>query len=142
MAAPEVMCRDKQWWCPRAQHSGQGDTQVSRVHVLKSLKVGCAAAFGGALLALLFGLAAAAQSQELFTDDFEGGIANGWTTSGGSWSVVTDGSQVYKQSATSNDARARAGSPSWTDYAVQARVKPLAFPGSNNGRRRFRPLNY
>ena len=67
----------------------------------------------------------------LFSDDFEDGNSTGWTTSGGSWSVVTDGSRVLRQSGTSSDARARAGTSSWTDYAVTARVRPTAFNGSN-----------
>src|SRR5262245_59267724 len=79
-----------------------------------------------ALLALLIGFGTSAQ-QTLFSDNFEDGNADGWQKSGGSWSVVTDGSLVYRQTSTSADARVRAGSTSLTDYAVQARVKPLAF---------------
>jgi pectate lyase len=85
----------------------------------------------GTLAALAWGLAASAQTQTLFTDDFEDGNSTGWSKSGGTWSVVTDGTKVYKQSSTSSDARARAGSSSWTNYAVQARVKPLSFNGTD-----------
>lgn len=67
----------------------------------------------------------------LFSDDFEDGNSSGWTTSGGTWSVATDASRVLRQSGTSSDARARAGSASWTNYTVAARVKPTAFNGSN-----------
>ena len=87
--------------------------------------------FGVTLLTLLLCLGVAAQTQILFTDNFEDGNSSGWSKSGGTWSVVTDGSRVYKQSKTSGDARARAGSSSWTNYAVQARVKPLSFNGSD-----------
>src|SRR5688572_3061281 len=86
-------------------------------------------------VALAVGLVAAtlsvvrAQTTTLFTDNFEDGNANGWSKSGGSWSVVPDGSLVYRQGSTGSDAKARAGSASWADYAVQARVKPLAFNG-------------
>jgi pectate lyase len=83
------------------------------------------------LLALTFSLVATAQTQALFTDNFEDGDAKGWTKSGGTWTVVSDGSQVYKQSSTSSDARARAGSTAWTNYAVQARVKALSFNGTD-----------
>ena len=31
-----------------------------------------------------------------FCDDFEDGNADGWTPSGGTWSVITDGSHVYQ----------------------------------------------
>src|SRR4029077_8975879 len=55
----------------------------------------------------------------------------GWTKSGGTWTVVTDGTLAYRQSSTSSDARSRAGSTSWTNYAVQARVKPLSFNGTD-----------
>src|ERR671920_27611 len=51
-----------------------------------------------------------ASAATLFTDDFEDGNSSGWTTSGGSWSVVTDGSRALRQSGTSSDARARNGS--------------------------------
>ena len=72
-----------------------------------------------------------ASAAQLFGDDFEDGNSSGWTTSGGSWSVVTDGSRAYRQAGTSSDARARAGTSTWTDYAVTARVRPTAFNGSN-----------
>src|SRR4051812_34038546 len=80
---------------------------------------------------LLIAHGAPLSQSSLFSDDFEDGNANSWTTSGGSWSVVSDGSQVYRQSGTSADARALVGSTSWTDQAVEARVKPLAFNGSD-----------
>ncbi|MFI7634979.1 polysaccharide lyase family 1 protein [Nonomuraea sp. NPDC049400] len=71
-----------------------------------------------------------ASAATLFGDDFEDGNSTGWSTSGGSWSVVTDGSRAYRQSGTSADSRAVAGT-GWTDQAVQARVKPIAFNGAN-----------
>ncbi|WP_328478204.1 pectate lyase [Actinoplanes sp. NBC_00393] len=83
-----------------------------------------------ALLLVAFA-ATGAQAATLLSDDFEDGNATGWTTNGGSWSVATDGSRVYRQGGTSSDARALTGTASWTDYAVQARVKPTAFSGSN-----------
>ncbi|HKX30076.1 MAG TPA: fibronectin type III domain-containing protein [Blastocatellia bacterium] len=80
---------------------------------------------------LWIGFGTSAQSQTLFSDNFEDGNATGWTKSGGTWAVVTDGSLVYRQSGTSADSRARAGSTAWTNYSVQARVKPLAFNGAD-----------
>src|SRR6266542_2983534 len=104
---------------------------ISRIRGLKYFGLSITLTLVGAVLALVLNLGAEAQNQTLFSDNFEDGNANGWTKSGGSWSVVSDGSLVYRQSGTSSDARARAGSTSMTNYAVQARVKPLAFNGSN-----------
>src|SRR5918997_4380497 len=104
---------------------------INKNRVRRSVVVSCLAAAVCAALALWLTFGAAAQTQVLFTDDFEDGNANGWTKTGGTWTVVTDGTRVYKQSGTSSDARARAGSSAWTNYAVQARVKPLSFNGTD-----------
>ena len=85
----------------------------------------------GAVLALIIGFGISAQNQTLFSDNFEDGNANGWTRSSGTWSVATDGSLVFRQTGTSADSRVRAGTSSWTDYAVQARVKATAFNGAD-----------
>ena len=69
-----------------------------------------------------------AHAATIFTDDFSDGNATGWTASGGTWSVA---SGAYRQSGTSSDARARAGSAAWTDYTVSADVTPLAFNGAD-----------
>ncbi|GAA4595957.1 hypothetical protein BJY16_001858 [Actinoplanes octamycinicus] len=85
--------------------------------------LGAAGAAGAvtALVAVLVPHASAASA--LFSDDFEDG-AGGWAKSGGTWSVVTDGSKVYQQSKTDSElARVFAGESSWTDYSVQAKVK-------------------
>ena len=67
----------------------------------------------------------------LFSDDFEGGNANNWTATSGTWSVVQDGgSYVYYQSSTS-EGRTSAGNQSWTDYSIQADVKVDNFNGTN-----------
>lgn len=68
----------------------------------------------------------------LFSDTFEDGNTNGWSKSGGTWAVVTDGSGAMRQSnAGSENARTFAGSSSWTNYTVSARVKPLSL--ASNG---------
>src|SRR5262245_7804024 len=105
--------------------------KTSRIPGRKYFGLSVTMALAGAFLALMLGHGGSAQNQTLFSDNFEDGNANGWTKSGGSWSVVSDGSLVYRQSGTGADARARAGSTSMTNYAVQARVKPLAFNGTN-----------
>jgi hypothetical protein len=64
-------------------------------------------------------------------DDFEDGNTAGWTKSGGSWSVVTDGSKALRQADTGADlARMFAGDSGWTDYTLQARVRPVDLSAS------------
>ncbi|WP_327011185.1 right-handed parallel beta-helix repeat-containing protein [Dactylosporangium sp. NBC_01737] len=84
-------------------------------------------------VAVVVGAAGIAFGAPLFADDFEDGNSNGWSKSGGSWSVVTDGSRALRQAGTSSDARAFAGATTWTDYAVQARVKPISYNGQSIG---------
>ncbi|GAA4609180.1 hypothetical protein BJY16_007202 [Actinoplanes octamycinicus] len=91
----------------------------------------------GALVTLVTaGLAVAvgtAEAATLFSADFESGSTGGWSKSGGTWSVVTDGSKVLQQSDTATErAREFGGSTAWTNYSVQARVKATAF-GSSTG---------
>ncbi|WP_436530952.1 right-handed parallel beta-helix repeat-containing protein [Actinoplanes sp. HUAS TT8] len=95
------------------------------------------AAGAGALAALVTaGLAvtvATAQAATVFSADFESGSTSAWSKSGGTWSVVTDGTKVLQQSDTTSErAREFGGTSSWTNYAVQARVKATAF-GSTGG---------
>jgi hypothetical protein len=55
------------------------------------------------------------------------GAAGASAKSGGSWSVLTDGSRVLGQTnPTAGLARVFAGQTSWTGYSVQARVKPVS----------------
>lgn len=76
-------------------------------------------------------VAAPAQAATLLRDDFESGSTANWSHSGGTWTVVADGSQVLRQSSTGATTRALAGSAGWATYSVQAAVKPLAFNGTN-----------
>ncbi|WIM96724.1 pectate lyase [Actinoplanes oblitus] len=89
--------------------------------------LGAAGAAGAvtALVAVLVPNASAGST--LFSDDFENG-ASGWTKSGGTWSVVTDGSKAYRQAKTDSElARVFAGEASWSDYSVQAKVKGVSL---------------
>ncbi|MFV2019577.1 pectate lyase family protein [Micromonospora sp. LOL_023] len=100
----------------------------------RSLRRGLLAALGASAItaALIVGVTTNAQAATLFSDDFESGGTSDWSKSGGSWEVVSDGSRVLRQDNTgSNLARFFAGSTSWTDYQLQARVKPLSFNGSD-----------
>jgi pectate lyase len=86
---------------------------------------------GAAIAGLLAITVPAAFAATLLSDNFEDGNADGWSKSGGSWAVVSDGSRAYRQSNVGSElARAFGGSTSWTNYTVSARVKPLAFDGS------------
>ncbi len=67
----------------------------------------------------------------LLSDDFEDGNSMGWSTNGGSWSMVTDGTKVYKQSSISANAYSYTGTSTWSNYYLQARIKPLAFNGTD-----------
>jgi hypothetical protein len=87
--------------------------------------------------AVAFTAAAAIFSQiafaaTLFSDNFEDGDTSGWSKSGGTWAVVTDGSKALQQSnAGSENAREFAGTSSWSNYTVSARVKPTSL--ASNG---------
>ncbi len=73
-------------------------------------------------------LSSVATAAPLFSDNFDDGNADGWTVSGGSWSVS---SGAYQQTGTSSDARARAGTATWANYTVSVRVRANAFNGAN-----------
>jgi hypothetical protein len=84
-----------------------------------------AAGAAGAVTALVAILVPSASAGTLFSDDFESGAGN-WSKSGGTWSVVSDGSKVYQQAKTDSElARVFAGEASWTNYSVEAKVKGL-----------------
>ncbi|GIG85316.1 pectate lyase family protein [Plantactinospora endophytica] len=73
-----------------------------------------------------------AQAATLYSDNFDDGNADGWSKSGGDWAVATDGSPAYRQANSGSElARGFAGDNGWTNYQVQARVKPLSFNGAN-----------
>lgn len=72
-----------------------------------------------------------ANAAALFSDNFESGNSNNWTSTTGTWAVVKDGnSYVYSQTSTS-EGRTSAGNAAWTNYAAQADVKVEDFNGTN-----------
>ncbi len=89
------------------------------------------AGVGGLVTLVVAALAATvtnAEAATVFSADFESGSTSGWSKSGGTWSIVSDGSQVLQQTDTGSErARDFAGSTSWTNYSVQARVKATSF---------------
>ena len=85
----------------------------------------------------------------LYSDDFEsdaiGALPAGWIAVSGTWTVALDGTQVMKETDT-NTATAKSivgGSASWTNYAVQAQVKPgtTAYGTSNVMAARYKDDN-
>ncbi len=67
-------------------------------------------------------------SSLLFSDDFNDGNANGWTTTSGTWSVV---SNAYNGQAASGNSYAIAGESAWTDYTLEAKVNVTNNSGGN-----------
>jgi pectate lyase len=65
----------------------------------------------------------------LLSDDFKDGKANGWSRSGGRWSVTTDANHVYRQAKSKATAYSYTGKSTWTDYTVQAKAKVIKFSG-------------
>jgi hypothetical protein len=82
----------------------------------------CVSALAAFLAIILFQLAPPVKAATIFSDDFESGSSQ-WTVQSGTWSIIADGSNVYNQTNTNITARSTAGSPAWTDYTIQARVK-------------------
>ncbi|RKR88262.1 uncharacterized protein DUF1565 [Micromonospora pisi] len=81
-----------------------------------------------AVLTALVGVTATASAAALFGDDFEDGNANGWSKSGGTWTVVTDGTRALRQGNSGAElSRVFGGSTNWTGYQIQARVKPVSY---------------
>ncbi|MDR6553898.1 fibronectin type III domain-containing protein [Paenibacillus qinlingensis] len=69
----------------------------------------------------------------LLSDDFEDGNANGWSVNGGTWSVVTDSStKAYYNSDSSATSRSYAGTSTWANYSVSAKVKVSAWDSTNS----------
>jgi hypothetical protein len=78
------------------------------------------------------GTGGAATNQILFSDDFEGSAKSWISVPSDGWSIVSDDTKVFRQGTLDNQFRiSSAGDVAWTDQAVEARVKVLAFTGSS-----------
>ncbi len=113
----------------RSSPRGQGPSPAARLHrgAAKAKLQGrwrAALVASATTIVLAAFLVSRADAATLFSDDFNDGNSSGWSTSGGSWSASTG---AYRQSSTSADAKASAGTTSWTDYTVQAKVTPITF---------------
>ncbi|MFZ5896987.1 MAG: peptidoglycan DD-metalloendopeptidase family protein [Myxococcota bacterium] len=70
-------------------------------------------------------------STTLFSENFESGSLSAFSILSGTWSIGTDGTRVLIGTNFGGNARIAAGSNSWTNQLVSARVKPLSFNGSD-----------
>ena len=66
-----------------------------------------------------------------YEDDFDDGNADGWTTSGGNWSVSNTGesSYYYEQTDSSAEFFSHGGETFWADYSVEAKIKRIDTTG-------------
>lgn len=68
---------------------------------------------------------------QLFFDDFEDGNANGWTSTGGSWSVCQIGSNSRELCKTdTGSGLSLAGESGWSNYSVESYVNLASNGGS------------
>lgn len=67
---------------------------------------------------------------DLISDDFEDGNTTGWIFVSGTWTVVADGTNVLRQSATTGQQIGVLGDPNWKNYFVSGRVKPVTAGGA------------
>ncbi|MGW4155282.1 pectate lyase [Micromonospora chersina] len=101
--------------------------QTSRARLRRPLLLAVGA--GATVAALAAGMGTSAFAATVFSDTFSDGDAAGWSKSGGTW-AVTNG--AFVQSSTASElARQFAGQSGWTDYQVQARVRPTGFASSS-----------
>ncbi|MER8182366.1 hypothetical protein [Kitasatospora sp. NPDC094015] len=75
----------------------------------------------GALAVTLLVVGGSANAAISVDEDFEQGVAHGFTVATGTYAVVADGSKVYR--TTSDSARAVVGDAATTDVQVQASIK-------------------
>jgi hypothetical protein len=103
------------------------------------LGLGGAVDFQGSTLAAtggnrvyLFDLPSDLAQRTLFQDDFQDGNAAGWVQSSSNFIVTNShGSRVYRQNSTTGEHFATRGDVDWTNVAIEADVRPLAFNGSD-----------
>lgn len=87
-----------------------------------------ALAGAGLILASVFFAPQSVSAATSVNEDFEDGVANGFTVPTGSYSIITDGSRVYRTASAT--ARAVVGDPASSNVEVQAAVKVASWSGS------------
>ncbi|MEU5525576.1 pectate lyase [Micromonospora chersina] len=101
--------------------------QTSRARLRRPLLLAVGA--GATVAALAAGMGTSAFAATVFSDTFSDGDAAGWSKSGGTWAVAGG---AFTQSSTASElARQFAGQSGWSDYQVQARVRPTGFASSS-----------
>ncbi len=107
--------------------------RINRVRGRKSVAAACALITAGILVAVAWALgAASAQTQTLFSDNFEDGNANGWTSPRGQWQVCQQPGRSLAFCVTPTDGTypiSFTGSFGWTNYSVEAAVYMTGIDG-------------
>jgi hypothetical protein len=80
------------------------------------------------IAAFLVPAAGPAHAATSVNENFESGVAHGFTVVTGTYSIISDGSMVYR--TTSDSARSVVGDPASTDVSVQADVKVASWSTS------------
>lgn len=72
-------------------------------------------------------------STVLFSEDFESGNLNNWTTINGNWSIVNNAGTnwVYASASTIADYEIQAGDFTWDNYQITFDIKPLTGTNRN-----------
>jgi hypothetical protein len=68
-------------------------------------------------------------------DDFQDGNANGWAPTGGTWTVATDLTFVYRYPGDGGSQRSIIGSGAWTNQTILSRIKVTNFDGATSSYR-------
>lgn len=65
------------------------------------------------------------QSAILYEEDFDDGVANGWGTPFGTWTIETDesGNRFWRGTGPSNYPQQWLNNHNWTDYAFESRIR-------------------
>lgn len=80
----------------------------------------------------IFDLKRAPEPRERIHEDFENGIVGDWHPSRSTWSLAShNGFLGYRQTSTSGETQSLLGGNEWTNQAIHADVRPLAFSGAN-----------
>ncbi len=108
------------------------DTPVPpRIRLLRRRRLLASGAAAAMTIAVGLTFMHTASAATEFSANFEDNSISSWSKSGGTWSVVTDGSLAARQASTSSEnARLFNASSSLANYTVTARVKPISL-GSN-----------
>ena len=103
--------------CDKGEIRMASEPRLRRLAVIGGLAIVVAAG--------LFVTVTNAEAATVFSADFESGSTSGWSKSGGTWAIVSDGSQVFQQSDSSSE-RAR-------EFAWRHQLDQLLGAGAGEG---------